>query len=527
MIVIILRVLTLVVIAILDIERTTVKKTEMIIMKRKTRHVARSAVVEVVEVVWQCGGLVVSCGGNVVLVLVLVLAPALALALVLVWYWCVVLVCGEGEEEEEEARGPRKGKWRQVAEVEHCSTAVDDVLSDVRFGGGWLLFSKTPIPVERIDALSQSELVTQKARAIQVVYADEGSMKVRKLDTVELANSPNPGSSVPEFKDLIGGSAQRAANDWQPTAGDNQPPPEKSLEVKPLEKKKQGIRKNIRDLERDVAFACAPEGEKLVSFMYLIWVAEEDQERTEARLAKHKAQRVKLLAEIDEICQQVKEGKQNQVCAARDRLKAKVTLQSHESYLAGVNSEAQELQIVEVELKRASMELESAREEKLHLDVQIFHQREENNALKGEHQRLSLEVPLLAFVFWYPQAALKDLIDGLGTLTSSLVWGGSLPLIFKPPSNDGKTATVTVTVAMAAAMMTTMTTANADSEHGRLAATQVLVTGPPEIVKGPRGLQAPRALGALRYEEKKEGKKEEEEAGPGDRLSKTLATSRL
>ena len=89
-IVIILRVLTLVVIAILDIERTTVKKTEMIIIKRKTRHVARSAVV---EVVWQCGGLVVSCGGNVVLVLVLVLAPALALALVLVWYWCVVLVC--------------------------------------------------------------------------------------------------------------------------------------------------------------------------------------------------------------------------------------------------------------------------------------------------------------------------------------------------------------------------------------------------------------------------------------------------
>eukprot|EP00439_Symbiodinium_sp_Y106_P007355 s2819_g1.t1 len=41
--------------------------------------------------------------------------------------------------------------------------------------------------------------------------------------------------------------------------------------------------------------------------------------------------------------------------------------------------------------------------------------------------------------------ALKDLIDGLGTLTSSL--------------------------------------ANADNEHGRLAATQVLVTGPPEIVK--------------------------------------------
>ncbi|CAE7447410.1 unnamed protein product [Symbiodinium natans] len=159
---------------------------------------------------------------------------------------------------------------------------------------------------------------------------------------------------------------------------EDQLPPEKSVEdVKPLEKKKQGLRKTIRDLERDIAFA------------------EDDQERTEARLAKHKAHRAKILAEIDQVCQQVEEGKQNQamlesqvqqaklqleeVCAARDRLKEKVS------------SEAQELQIVEVELKRASMELESAKEEKLHLDVKIFHQTEENKSLKGEHQRMSLE----------------------------------------------------------------------------------------------------------------------------------------
>ncbi|CAK8996246.1 unnamed protein product [Durusdinium trenchii] len=212
-------------------------------------------------------------------------------------------------------------------------------------------------------------------------------------------------------------------------------------EVSCLERRKKQILDKIACLQRDIVYA------------------EEDQEKHERLIARHQALRRSLRTELRELAENVDELHQShdnlssqvqesklqleEIGAARDRLKDQVA------------AEALELQVVEVECKRASLDLESAREEKEQVEAQVMRQREENDALRAEYERASMEAATIRAKMMAAKEetdeatkALKDLIEGLGTLTSA------------PP----KVLTI-------------------DANHERL--TRVLVTGPPEVVKVP------------------------------------------
>eukprot|EP00434_Breviolum_minutum_P031041 symbB.v1.2.027455.t1/scaffold2821.1/size70050/1 len=217
-------------------------------------------------------------------------------------------------------------------------------------------------------------------------------------------------------------------------------------EIKCLERRKKALKDKIQSLQRDVAYA------------------EDDQEKHERLIAKHQALRNSLRSELQDLGQKVQDHRNShdsllsqvqqsrlqleEICAARDRLKEQVA------------SEAQELQVVEVECKRATLDLESAREEKEQIEAQVMRQREENSGLRSDFERASLEAAairakMLAAKEETDEAtkALKELIDGLGTLTSANL-----------PPKASKVLTI-------------------DGNHERF--TQVLVTGPPEVVKAP------------------------------------------
>ena len=183
----------------------------------------------------------------------------------------------------------------------------------------------------------------------------------------------------------------------------------------PPSRRKQALPNESFELEREIA------------------ALEEDKQLAEALLAEHKAQRAKLLEEMNQMSRQLESGKDAKAKVQSELEQAKLELEeviaTRDRLKDMAKTEQEELHIAEVELKSATRELDSARAQTLHVGVQVFEQLQKNNMImmKNDYQHMlsdasAVRAQMLAARKDLDEStnSLKDLLKAVVIMTSSL-----------------------------------------------------------------------------------------------------------